>query len=248
MWAASSSSATICPPPSGRRRSPYQTGVFGRRSACIPTRRPHGTKTRRNESAVSPRARGWWPWAAHPRVVAIGEIGLDFYRNLSPVADQERAFRAQLEIAEAAGLPIVIHCRDAWDETLAILESAPSASPVILHCFGGTMAHAGRAWRRGWFLGIGGALTFKKSEELREIVRAAPQQSVLLETDAPYLSPEPLRGRYPNEPARVAIVAERVARLWETDAADVASITTQNARRAFPGMAAPSPPTGEGCR
>ena len=172
------------------------------------------------------------------RVVAVGEIGLDFYRNLSPVAAQERAFRAQLELAEETGRPVVIHCRDAWDETLEMLERPVPVLPVVLHCFGGTMAHARRAWQRGWFLGIGGTVTFKKSDALREIVRAAPRECVLLETDAPYLSPVPFRGRYPNEPARVAEVAGVVADLWGVDAAEVAAITTENARRAFPRMSA----------
>jgi len=174
----------------------------------------------------------------HERVVAVGEIGLDFYRNLSPVTDQMRAFRAQLEIAEETGRPVVIHCRDAWDETLEVLEDPAPALPVVLHCFGGTRTHAERAWRRGWFLGIGGAVTFKKSDDLRAIIRAAPRDSVLLETDAPYLSPVPLRGRYPNEPARVALVAEAVAELWGVNLAEVAAITTENARRAFPRMPA----------
>ncbi len=172
-------------------------------------------------------------WAAHPRVVAVGEIGLDFYRDLSPRDAQHAAFAAQLDLAAEAGLPVVIHCRDAYDETLDVLEAQAGVLPVILHCFQGTRGHAERAWARGWFLGIGGAVTFKNQEALREIVRAAPEGSLLLETDAPYLSPAPLRGRYPNEPARVALVAENIAELRGEPFADIAAITTDNARRAF---------------
>lgn len=199
---------------------------------------PHDASSWNEETADRLRA-----LLGRERVVAVGEIGLDFYRNLSPVAAQERAFRAQLRLAEETGRPVVIHCRDAWDETLEMLKGPVPILPVILHCFGGTRTHAERAWKRGWFLGIGGAVTFKKSDALREIVRAAPRESVLLETDAPYLSPVPLRGRYPNEPARVALVAEAVADLWGVDAAEVAAVTTENARRAFPGVRT-SPETG----
>ena len=175
-------------------------------------------------------------WTSHPRVVAVGEIGLDFYRDLSPREAQRAAFAAQLDIAAEAGLPVVIHCRDAYDETLDMLEARMGAgNPVIiLHCFQGVRSHAERAWARGWLLGIGGAVTFKNQEGLRDVVRAAPRDSLLLETDAPYLSPAPLRGRYPNEPARVALVAQKVAELRDEPVARVAATTTNNARRAFP--------------
>jgi TatD DNase family protein len=178
-----------------------------------------------------------WRLVLDRRVVAVGEIGLDFYRDLSPREAQRRAFEAQLQGAAQNDLPVVIHCRDAYDETLAILADHANALPgVILHCFQGEMHHAEQAWARGWFLGIGGALTFKNQDGLREIVRAAPAESLLLETDAPYLSPVPLRGKYPNEPARVALVAEKMAELRGTSVAEIADLTTTNARRAFPGL------------
>ncbi len=173
------------------------------------------------------------------RVIAVGEIGLDFYRDLSPRPAQFRAFEEQLDLATCLGLPIVIHCRDAYPETLDVLEAQNDlAAPVILHCFQGTMADAERAWARGWFLGIGGAVTFKNQETLRAVVRAAPPGSLLLETDAPYLSPVPLRGKYPNEPARVAYVAGKVAELRNASVAEIAALTTANAGRAFPLLAA----------
>ena len=173
-------------------------------------------------------------WATHPRVAAIGEIGLDFYRDLSPRPAQHSVFVAQLELAAAARLPVVIHCRDAYEETLSVLEAHTDFLPgVILHCFQGEREHAERAWARGWFLGIGGAVTFKNQEGLRDVVRAAPLECLLLETDAPYLSPVPLRGKYPNEPARIALVAEKVAELRGMEVAELAAATTQNAGRAF---------------
>jgi len=172
-------------------------------------------------------------WATNERVVAIGEIGLDFFRDLSPRPTQYDAFRAQLWLATEVGLPVVIHCRDAYEETLDLLETEAGATPVELHCFAGKAAHAERAWARGWYLGVGGTVTYKKNDELREIVRATPPELLLLETDAPYLSPEPLRGKFPNEPARVALVAERVAELREEPVAEVARCTTGNAERFF---------------
>lgn len=179
-------------------------------------------------------------WGDHERVVAIGEIGLDFYagargeRTLVPPDVQHRAFVAQLDIAHALNLPVVIHCRDAYDETLDVLETHTTNDlPVILHCFQGTEAHAERAWARGWFLGVGGALTFRNQDVLERVVREAPEQSLLLETDAPYLSPAPLRGKYPNEPARVVLVAEKIAALRDEPLAAVADVTTANAHRAF---------------
>ena len=174
-------------------------------------------------------------WANNPRVVAIGEIGLDFYRDLSPRPAQFAAFRAQLALAADVGLPVVIHCRDAYLETLEILEvEAHPETPVILHCFLGTMAHAERLWKRNWFMGVDGPITFKASDDLREIVRQAPSESLLLETDAPYLSPVPFRGKFPNEPSRLLPIAEKIAEVRGESLAEIARITTENARRAFP--------------
>ena len=172
--------------------------------------------------------------AVHPRAVAIGEVGLDFYRDLSPRADQYRAFRAQLALARDVGLPVVIHCRDAYPETMALLVDEAGDTGIVLHCFAGGEADAEAAFRRGWFLGVGGTVTYKKNEALRAIVRDAPGEHLLLETDAPYLSPEPLRGKYPNEPVRVALVAERVAAIRGETVETVRAYTTANAARAFP--------------
>lgn len=173
-------------------------------------------------------------WAARPTVAAIGEIGLDFYRDLAPRCAQEAAFRAQLALARTLALPVVIHCRDAYDETLAILEEESEALTIILHCFAGTPRHAERALRHGWYLGVDGPITYKKNDELRGIIRDAPAERLLLETDAPYLSPEPLRGRFPNEPARLPWIAAAVAAARGATVASVEATTTANAWRAFP--------------
>lgn len=174
--------------------------------------------------------------AKHPRTVAIGEIGLDFYRDLSPRDAQETAFRAQITLARETELPIVIHCRDAYPETLAILEAEAHGITVILHCFAGDEGDAERAFRHGWYLGVGGTVTYKKNDALRAIVRSAPQSLLLLETDAPYLSPEPFRGKFPNEPARVALVAQRIADVRGESKEAVVAYTTINAQTAFPGL------------
>ncbi|MBC8134785.1 MAG: TatD family hydrolase [Fibrella sp.] len=171
--------------------------------------------------------------ATHPRTVAIGEIGLDFYRDLSPRDAQDTAFRAQIVLARETCLPIVIHCRDAYPETLAILESEAQDIGVILHCFAGDAGDAERAFRHGWYLGIGGTVTYKKNDELRAIVQSAPQNLILLETDAPYLSPEPFRGKFPNEPARVSLVAQRIAEIRSETKDAVITYTTENALRGF---------------
>ncbi len=180
-------------------------------------------------------------WATNPRVVAIGEIGLDFYRDLSPRPAQYAAFRDQLTLAREAGLPVVIHCRDAYDETITLLEKEAENITIILHCFAGSLDEARRAWARGWYLGVGGTVTFKNNEELRAIVRDAPPESLLLETDAPYLSPVPLRGKFPNEPARVAYVAAAIAETRGVSVAEIAALTDANARRAFTRLPDPIP-------
>jgi TatD DNase family protein len=191
---------------------------------------PHESQHWNKETADQLRA-----WADNPRVVAIGEIGLDFYRDLSPRPAQYDAFRAQLALAAEVGLPVVIHCRDAYEETLEILEAEASSDiSIILHCFLGTMAHAERLWKRNWYMGVDGPITFKANDDLRSIIRAAPRESLILETDAPYLSPTPFRGKFPNEPARLLPIAEKVAEVRNETLVEIAEYTTANACRAFP--------------
>ena len=173
-------------------------------------------------------------WLAYPRVVALGEIGLDFYRDLSPRPDQYRAFSAQLALARETGSTVILHCRDAYDECLEVLEAEAVGLTVILHCFLGDRAQAERAWAKGWFIGVDGPVTYKKNDALREIIAACPEELLLLETDAPWLSPEPFRGKFPNEPARLEQIRQRVAEVRNTTVSAVDSLTTENARRAFP--------------
>ncbi|HKQ57521.1 MAG TPA: TatD family hydrolase [Candidatus Eisenbacteria bacterium] len=169
--------------------------------------------------------------ARHPRVVAIGETGLDFYRDYAPRDAQERWFRAQLALADEVGLPVVIHQRSALEETLAILEEMRPAAGGVLHCFDDGPAAVERARALGFKLGIGGVMTYGHAP-LEEAVQGAPADMLVLETDAPYLEPEP-RSLRRNEPALLARVAPRLAALRGWTAEETDRITTANARDLF---------------
>jgi TatD DNase family protein len=148
--------------------------------------------------------------AEHPRCVAIGETGLDYYRERAPHEDQARAFRAQIEIARELGKPVVIHTREADDDTLALLDEHAEGVKVILHCF----SMAGRVEEclahPDWFLSFAGNVTYPRNDELRAAMLKVPAGRLLCETDAPYLSPQPLRGRR-NVPANVVLTAQAIA-------------------------------------
>ena len=169
--------------------------------------------------------------ARHPRVVAIGETGLDFYRDHAARADQERWFRAQLALADEVGLPVVIHQRSALAETLAILEEMRPAAGGVLHCFDDDRAAVERAHALGFKLGLGGVLTYGHVA-LEAAVREAPAEMLVLETDAPYLEPEP-RSLRRNEPGLLARVLPRLCALRDWSAAEAARVTTANARDLF---------------
>ncbi|HEY8292571.1 MAG TPA: TatD family hydrolase [Thermomicrobiales bacterium] len=172
---------------------------------------------------------------AHPKAVAVGETGLDYYRDAAPPERQRVAFEAQLALARALGKPIVIHHREARDDLLAILRAAVAAhGPLhgVLHAFNGGPAFAAELLALGLHLGIGGPVTFKNATALHDAVRALPLDRIVIETDSPYLAPHPHRGRR-NESAFVALVAERIAVLKETDPASIAAATTENAARLF---------------
>ncbi len=172
--------------------------------------------------------------AADPRVAAIGEIGLDYHYDFSPREDQYRAFRAQIALAGETGLPIILHCREAYSDVLDVLEhEKPAEVGAVMHCWAGTQEEAERAVGLGCFLGFGGVLTFKNAEMNREVARAAPLGSLLVETDAPYLAPVPHRGKR-NEPAYTRIAAEKLAEIRGHSLADIATAATANARRVFP--------------
>lgn len=172
---------------------------------------------------------------AHPKAVAVGETGLDYYRDAAPPERQRAAFVAQLALARALGKPIVIHHREAQDDLLAILRAAVAAyGPLhgVLHAFNGGPAFAAELLALGLHLGIGGPVTFKNATALHDAVRALPLDRIVIETDSPYLAPHPQRGRR-NESANVALVAERIAVLKESDQACIAAATTKNAARLF---------------
>jgi TatD DNase family protein len=169
--------------------------------------------------------------ARHPRVVAIGETGLDFYRNFAPRETQEQAFRAHLALASALRLPVIVHNRDAHAEVLRVLaEAAPPR--VVMHCFSGTVEAARACLDRGYYLGLGGPVTYRNARRALEVARFAPPDRLVLETDAPYLPPEPHRGRR-NEPAYLPLIARAVAHARGVAAGTVAELTTGNATAAF---------------
>jgi len=169
-----------------------------------------------------------------PRVVAWGEIGLDYHYDHSPRDVQAGVFAQQLELARAAKLPVIIHCRDAWPDCLDILERDWRATGLggVLHCFSGTAAEAQRAIEMGFLISFAGNVTFPKSQALRDVARELPLSSLLIETDSPYLAPPPHRGRR-NEPAFVAEVARTLATVRDLPVAEVGLATAANFRRMF---------------
>lgn len=169
---------------------------------------------------------------ANKKVVAWGEIGLDFHYNFSPPDIQKDVFRRQLELAGECDLPVIVHDREAHRETMAILRDFPGLKGIVLHCFSGGREMAEECLARGYYLGIGGTLTYPRNEALREIVRVSPVERLLLETDCPYLAPQPWRGKR-NEPAYLTAVVEKIAEIKEIASEDVAAATTANARRFF---------------
>jgi TatD DNase family protein len=166
-----------------------------------------------------------------PRVVAVGETGLDYYRMKSPAEDQQRAFRAHCALARETGKPVVVHTREAWPDVLRIL-SEERVDRVVLHCFSGGTAEAEEAAGRGYFCSFAGNMTYPGSEGLRRAAAAVPPDLLLVETDSPFLAPQPVRGR-DNVPSNVALVARAVAEARGEEPEDVAHRTAENARRAF---------------
>ncbi len=171
--------------------------------------------------------------AAHEKVVAIGEIGLDFYRNLSPPEEQRYHFRQQLRLAREVSLPVVIHDRDAHHEIVSILqeEQADTIGGVI-HCFSGDWKMAEACLEMGFYISVPGTVTFKGANDFREIVRKIPLERLLVETDCPFLSPLPFRGKR-NEPAYVRYIAEKVAEITRMDAGRLGERITRNAVNLF---------------
>jgi TatD DNase family protein len=177
--------------------------------------------------------------ARQPKVVAIGEIGLDYHWNESPKAMQFRAFEAQLALAARLELPVIIHNREAGEDVIAILETwardlPPTLRerPGVLHSFSAPRSIAERALAAGFFLGFTGPITFKNADELRRVAASAPLDRIVVETDGPFLTPMPHRGRR-NEPAYIPLIVERIAALKTLSKDEMAAATTANAERLF---------------
>ncbi len=170
----------------------------------------------------------------HPRCVGIGEAGLDYHYDFAPRDVQQRVFLAHIAAARETGLPLVIHAREADDDMIAILseEMAKGAFPALLHCFSSTPALAEAGVKLGLYVSFSGILTFKKSDEIRRIAASVPPDRLLVETDAPYLTPEPFRSKT-NEPAYVAYTAKVLGETIGLDEAAIAALTTDNFYRLF---------------
>lgn len=171
----------------------------------------------------------------HPKVVAIGEIGLDYHWNFSPPEHQQQAFEAQLELANEYMLPVIIHNREAHEQTLATLarwRPADPQRPGVLHSFSGDHTHADRALGMGFYLGFTGPITYKKAEVTRQIAAHAPLDRILVETDSPYLTPIPHRGER-NTPAYIPLIVERIAAVRSIPETTMAQASIQNALRLF---------------
>lgn len=170
--------------------------------------------------------------AQKPKVVALGEMGLDFYRNLSPRKEQQKAFEKQIELAKELKLPIIVHNRDADEDILEILRKYAGQVDCVMHCFSGDWQMAKECLDMGFQISIAGPVTYPNNKKLQEVVRKVPLERLLVETDCPWLAPQFRRGKR-NEPAYVRAVVEKVADLKNTSFEAVAENTTDNARRFF---------------
>ncbi|MGC0774882.1 MAG: TatD family hydrolase [Candidatus Acidiferrum sp.] len=172
--------------------------------------------------------------AKHPKVIAWGEIGLDYFYDHSPRDVQERVFRDQMALAVQAKLPIIIHCRDAWPDCLRLIEEVwrPTGLGGIFHCFTSTLEDAKRGLDMGFMIAFAGNSTYPKTQNLRDVAKALPLEDILIETDSPYLAPQAYRGKR-NEPAYVAEVARTLASVRDLPAEEFAARTAGNFRRFF---------------
>lgn len=171
-------------------------------------------------------------WSKHNKVVGIGEIGLDYYYDLSPRDVQQNVFIRQIDVARQMDMPIIIHDRDAHGDILEILKKEAKGITGILHCFSGSLEMAKEIIKLGFYISIAGPVTFKNAAKLPEIVANVPLERLLIETDCPYLTPHPYRGKR-NEPAYVKLVAEQVAGLRGIEFSALAKATCENAKRIF---------------
>ncbi len=199
---------------------------------------PHEARLAQEEHFTTLKA-----FARHTRVLAWGEIGLDYHYDYSPRDVQHATFRRQLELARAARRPIIIHCREAWKDCLAILEQGWAASGLggILHCFSGTLEDARRGLEMGFRVSFAANITYPKAQDLRDVARELPLDCLLIETDSPFLAPQGRRGKR-NEPAFVVEVARTLASVRDLPLLEIASRTAANFRKLF-GLKDPDEPT-----
>ncbi|MGI5887638.1 MAG: TatD family hydrolase [Syntrophomonadaceae bacterium] len=168
-----------------------------------------------------------------PKVVAIGEIGLDFYRDLSPRDVQRQAFSQQIKLAQELGKPIVVHDRDAHQEVLdTIRQEKAGSNGGIMHCYSGHLPLAIDLMKEGFYISIAGPVSYKNASKTKEVAARIPLERLLIETDCPYLTPEPLRGK-PNEPANVVYVAQTIAQLRRKPVEEIAYLTSRNAAEVY---------------
>lgn len=169
--------------------------------------------------------------AQHEKVLAIGETGLDYHYDNSPRDEQRYVFREQLKLAEELNLPVVIHSREATQDTLEILEEYPNLS-CLLHCYSGSLETAKIYEKMGHYVSFGGPITFRNAHKLRKVVAGIPLERIMLETDCPYLTPHPHRGKR-NEPAHLVLVAEKLAEIHDCSLEDIVQQTVRNTREFF---------------
>jgi TatD DNase family protein len=170
--------------------------------------------------------------AGDNRVAAVGETGLDYYRDRASRDDQRRAFEAQIAIARDVGKPVVIHMRESVDDTFDVLRTQAGGVSVILHCFSAPPERVADAAERGWYCSFAGNLTYPKAEDLRDAARRVPDELLLVETDSPFLAPQPYRGE-PNQPANVLATAETLAEVRGLDYSELDRLVGANAGSAF---------------
>lgn len=172
-------------------------------------------------------------WAVHPKVVAIGEIGLDYYwKENEPKEVQRRIFLEQIDLAKHFNLPIIIHDRDAHGDMLELFQKEVSGVQAVFHCFSGSLEMAKELAKRGYYFGFGGTSTYKNAQKVREVMQYIPRELMLFETDSPYLTPVPYRGKR-NNPGYVELTARHAAEVLNVDFDELAAQTTANVKRLF---------------
>jgi TatD DNase family protein len=170
--------------------------------------------------------------AKHPKVVAIGEMGLDYYRDLSPRAIQKSVFEMQLQLAQEIGLPVIVHNRDAHDDTLGILQKYTDRIQGVMHCFSGDQVFADKCLKMGFYISFAGTVTYPNARILQGIAAYIPSDKFFIETDCPYLAPQFKRGKR-NEPSYIKAIAKRISELRHTTLPEISRITTLNAKELF---------------